>query len=120
MRIEQRIGRVHRLGQKHDIQVFNFTTEDTVESYVLEILQKKISMFELVVGEMDLILGNLDEKRTFEETVFYIWATSKDSAEAERRFSSFGARLLYAKKRYEKVKDLDRRIFDVQTGRCEE
>ncbi|MBN1504805.1 MAG: DEAD/DEAH box helicase family protein [Candidatus Eisenbacteria bacterium] len=120
MRIEQRIGRVHRLGQKHDIQIFNFTTEGTVESYVLEILQKKISMFELVVGEMDLILGNLDEKRSFEETVFYIWASSKDEAEAERRFSSFGARLMYAKKRYEKVKDLDRRIFDVQTGRNQE
>ena len=120
MRIEQRIGRVHRLGQKHDIQIFNFTTEATVESYVLEILQKKISMFELVVGEMDLILGNLDDKRSFEETVFYIWASSKDKAEAERRFSSFGAKLMYAKKRYEKVKDLDRRIFDVQTGRSEQ
>ncbi len=120
MRIEQRIGRVHRLGQKHDIQIFNFTTEGTVESYVLEILQKKISMFELVVGEMDLILGNLDEKRSFEETVFYIWATSKDRAEAERRYSSFGSKLMYARRRYEKVKDLDRRIFDVQTGRSEE
>jgi SNF2 family DNA or RNA helicase len=120
MRIEQRIGRVHRLGQKHDIQIFNFTTEGTVESYVLEILQKKISMFELVVGEMDLILGTLDDKRSFEETVFYIWATSKDRAEAERRFSSFGARLVYAKRRYEKVKDLDRRIFDMQSGRGQE
>jgi SNF2 family DNA or RNA helicase len=120
MRLEQRIGRVHRLGQKQDIHIFNFTTEGTVESYVLEILQKKINMFELVVGEMDHILGNLSQKRSFEETVFHIWATSKDSGEAERRFSSFGARLLYAKKRYEKVKDLDRRIFDVETVRSTE
>lgn len=116
MRIEQRIGRVHRLGQKQDIHIFNFTTEDTVESYVLEILHKKISMFELVVGEMDLILGNLDDKRSFEEMVFHIWATSKDSDEVRRRFSSFGAALLYAKNRYEKVKDLDRKIFDVNRG----
>jgi SNF2 family DNA or RNA helicase len=117
MRIEQRIGRVHRLGQKHDIHIFNFTTEDTVESYVLEILHKKISMFELVVGEMDLILGNLDDKRSFEEMVFHIWATSKDAEEVKRRFSSFGAKVLYAKNRYEKVKDLDRKIFDVEFGR---
>ncbi|MCX5799814.1 MAG: SNF2-related protein [Candidatus Eisenbacteria bacterium] len=117
MRVEQRIGRVHRLGQKHDIQIFNFTTEDTVESYVLEILHKKISMFELVVGEMDLILGNMDDKRSFEEMVFHIWATSRDSEEVKRRFSSFGARLLYAKNRYEKVKDLDSKIFDVESGR---
>ncbi|MFH0777046.1 MAG: SNF2-related protein [Candidatus Eisenbacteria bacterium] len=120
MRIEQRIGRVHRLGQKQDIYIFNFTTDDTVESYVLDILHKKISMFELVVGEMDLILGNLNEKRSFEEMVFHIWATSKDNEEVRRRFSSFGARLLYAKKRYEKVKDLDRRIFEVESGKGEE
>ncbi|UCF79136.1 MAG: DEAD/DEAH box helicase family protein [Candidatus Eiseniibacteriota bacterium] len=117
MRIEQRIGRVHRLGQKQDIHIFNFTTENTVESYVLEILHKKISMFELVVGEMDLILGSLDDKHSFEEMVFHIWATSRDNEEVRRRFSSFGARLLYAKKRYERVKDLDRSIFDVETER---
>jgi len=117
MRIEQRIGRVHRLGQKQDIHIFNFTTEDTVESYVLEILHKKISMFELVVGEMDLILGNLEDKRSFEEMVFHIWATSRNSEEVRRRFSSFGATLMYAKNRYEKVKDLDRKIFDVESGR---
>jgi len=117
MRIEQRIGRVHRLGQKQDIQIFNFTTEDTVESYVLEILHKKISMFELVVGEMDLILGTLDDKPSFEEAVFHIWATSRNTEEVKRRFSTFGATLLYAKNRYEKVKDLDGRIFDVESGR---
>jgi SNF2 family DNA or RNA helicase len=117
MRIEQRIGRVHRLGQKQDIHIFNFTTEDTVESYVLEILHKKIDMFELVVGEMDLILGSMEDKHSFEEMIFHIWATSRDNEEVRRRFSSFGAKLLYAKKRYEKVKDLDRSIFDVETGR---
>jgi hypothetical protein len=74
-------------------------------------------MFELVVGEMDLILGNVDDKRSFEEMVFHIWATSKDTEEVKRRFSSFGAKLLYAKNRYEKVKDLDRKIFDVESGR---
>lgn len=117
MRIEQRIGRVHRLGQKQDIHIFNFTTEDTVEAYVLEILHKKINMFELVVGEMDLILGSMEDKRSFEEMVFHIWAMSRNNEEAKRRFSSFGSRLLYAKKRYEKVKDLDKSIFDVETGR---
>ena len=117
MRIEQRIGRVHRLGQRQDIHILNFTTQDTVESYVLEILHKKISMFELVVGEMDLILGNLEDKRSFEEMVFHIWATSKNADEVKKRFSSFGATLLYAKNRYEKVKDLDRKIFDVESGR---
>ena len=43
MRVEQRIGRVHRLGQKRDVYIYNFTTDDTVESYVLELLVRKKS-----------------------------------------------------------------------------
>ena len=67
MRIEQRIGRIHRLGQTRDTRIYNFTTRDTVEDYVLEILHRKINMFELVVGEMDMILGQWSDRETFEQ-----------------------------------------------------
>jgi len=36
MRVEQRIGRVHRIGQKRDVFIFNMALKDTVEEYVLE------------------------------------------------------------------------------------
>src|SRR5207244_4287051 len=58
MRVEQRIGRVHRLGQTSDVSIFNLVARDTIESYVLEILEKKIRLFELVVGEVEEILGH--------------------------------------------------------------
>jgi len=115
MKVEQRIGRVHRLGQTHDIHIYNFTTEDTVESYVLDILMRKINMFELVIGEMDMILGNLEEKTTFENRIFQIWTSSRDQKEVRRQFSEFGERLAYARKRYETVKELDTAIFDSES-----
>jgi SNF2 family DNA or RNA helicase len=113
MRIEQRIGRVHRLGQDRDIDVFNFTAGSTVESYVLEILQKKLNMFELVVGEMDMILGNVADTRSFEDKVFQIWATAKSEKELKRHFAQLGDELYFARRRYEKIKDLDEAIFGV-------
>jgi len=112
MKVEQRIGRVHRLGQKRDIEIFNFSSEETVESYVLEILHKKINMFELVIGEMDMILGHFSEKNSFEDTVFRIWAASKGEKEVRRRFNELGDQLLVARKRYEAIKDMDSTIFD--------
>ena len=111
MRIEQRIGRVHRLGQEHDVAVVNFTAGGTVESYVLDILQQKLNMFELVVGEMDMILGNLADTRSFEEKVFNIWASSRSSEDLKKRFGRLGDELYFAKRRYEKVKELDEAIF---------
>jgi SNF2 family DNA or RNA helicase len=112
MKVEQRIGRVHRLGQTKDITIYNFSSEETVESYVLEILHQKINMFELVIGEMDMILGHFSEENTFEDTVFKIWAQSRGQNEVRRRFTQLGDRLLIAKKRYEAIKEMDSRIFD--------
>jgi len=112
MKVEQRIGRVHRLGQKRDIYIYNFTTENTVEAYVLDLLVKKIRMFELVIGEMDMILGSLEEKGTFENRVFQIWSSSRDRQEVATKFEDFGRELAGARKRYEKIKSLDADVFD--------
>ncbi|RFU66772.1 DEAD/DEAH box helicase [Peribacillus saganii] len=60
MRLEQRIGRVHRLGQEKDVMVYNFATKDTVEEHILKLLYEKINLFEKVVGELDDILTKLD------------------------------------------------------------
>lgn len=60
MRLEQRIGRVHRLGQEKDVYIYNFATKDTVEEHVLKLLYEKISLFEKVIGELDDILTKLD------------------------------------------------------------
>lgn len=63
MRIEQRIGRIHRLGQEKDVYIYNFATQGTVENHILKLLYDKIHLFENVIGELDDILARLDLKR---------------------------------------------------------
>ncbi len=44
MRLEQRIGRVHRLGQKHDVHIYNLAIQHTVEEHILKLLYEKINL----------------------------------------------------------------------------
>ncbi|MED3553796.1 DEAD/DEAH box helicase [Cytobacillus praedii] len=60
MRLEQRIGRIHRLGQEKDVNIYNFAIKDTVEEHVLKLLYEKIHLFEKVIGDLDDILTKLD------------------------------------------------------------
>jgi SNF2 family DNA or RNA helicase len=61
MRIEQRIGRVHRLGQSRDVHIYNLVTEHTIESHVLGLLEDKIDIFRHCIGELDPILANAEK-----------------------------------------------------------
>ena len=64
MRIEQRIGRVDRIGQTNTVQVFNFWVEGTVEERVLDVLERRINIFEETVGGLDPILGDTERDLT--------------------------------------------------------
>lgn len=62
MRVEQRIGRVHRLGQTEDVKIYNLCTLGTIEEHIVHLLHEKINMFELVIGELDHILERFEKK----------------------------------------------------------
>jgi SNF2 family DNA or RNA helicase len=111
MRIEQRVGRVHRIGQTRDVFVFNFCQEGTVEEQLLRVLHDKINMFELVVGEMDAILGTLDDARDFAEIVMDLWISGRESGQVEQEFEELARRLLDAKKQQAKAQELDEALF---------
>jgi SNF2 family DNA or RNA helicase len=73
-RIEQRIGRIDRIGQAHnEIYVFNLVCEDTIEEHVLDLLALKLRMFELVIGEMSEVLGMVSDGGSFESLVARAW-----------------------------------------------
>jgi SNF2 family DNA or RNA helicase len=61
MKLEQRIGRVHRLGQEHDVHIYNLAIANTIEEKILALLHTKIDVFEKVVGDLDAILSNFKE-----------------------------------------------------------
>jgi SNF2 family DNA or RNA helicase len=60
MRVEQRIGRVDRIGQVNTVQVFNFWVKGTVEERVLDVLERRINIFEETIGGLDPILGDAE------------------------------------------------------------
>jgi SNF2 family DNA or RNA helicase len=80
MRLEQRIGRIHRLGQKHDVHIYNMATKNTVEEHILKLLYEKINLFERVIGELDDILTRIDMKN-IEDHLHEIFASSKSEGE---------------------------------------
>jgi SNF2 family DNA or RNA helicase len=111
MRIEQRIGRLHRIGQTRDVFIFNLSVRETLEDHILHILENKINMFEMVIGEIEPLLGYLGEEREFEDIVMEIWLRSHNHEEARSRFEVLGQDLVKAKSDYLKSKELDREVF---------
>ena len=58
MRIEQRIGRLDRIGQKLNVHIYNFFLADTLDGRILDVLQNRIRLFEETIGNLDPILGD--------------------------------------------------------------
>jgi SNF2 family DNA or RNA helicase len=70
-RIEQRVGRIDRIGQEQDqVCILNLVCRDTIEEHVIDILAKKLRMFELVIGEVNDVLGKMPGGRSFERLIF--------------------------------------------------
>ena len=110
MAIEQRIGRIDRIGQTREVFVFNLVTAGTIEEAVLRILDEKINMFELVVGEIGAILGEVDEQQEFSTLVLDAWLQGTEQARLEA-FDALERQLLAARNQYDGVKQLDEALF---------
>jgi SNF2 family DNA or RNA helicase len=111
MKIEQRIGRLHRIGQENEVLIDNLCAAGSIEDYILGLLDKKINMFEMVIGEIDMILGRIEGEHDFSDTIYDIWIRSDTGEGRERAFKRLGSRLKRAKTGYQKTKELDEKLF---------
>lgn len=96
MRLEQRIGRVHRLGQERDVHIYNMATKHTVEEHILKLLYEKIHLFENVVGELDDILTKI-KVNNFEEHLNDILCHSLTEEEMRIKMENLTSFLSYSK-----------------------
>jgi ERCC4-related helicase len=81
-RIEQRIGRCHRYGQKHDVVVVNFLNrKNEADKRVYELLSEKFKLFEGVFGSSDEVLGTLESGVDFEKRIASIYQRCRKSEE---------------------------------------
>jgi SNF2 family DNA or RNA helicase len=91
MVVEQRIGRLHRIGQTREVHIVNLAAAGTIESYILQLLDSKIKLFELVVGELDLILGEFGGASEFEGRLAKEWLAAENEADFAQRVEVLGA-----------------------------
>jgi len=86
-RIEQRIGRCHRYGQKHDVVVINFLNErNEADRRVLELLTEKFSLFSGVFGASDEVLGTIESGVDFEKRILGIYQECRTPEEIDTAF----------------------------------
>lgn len=86
-RIEQRIGRCHRYGQKHDVVVINFLNErNDADRRVYELLTEKFNLFNGVFGASDEVLGTIESGVDFERRILNIYQSCRSSEEIEVAF----------------------------------
>jgi len=86
-RIEQRIGRSHRYGQKHDVVVVNFVNrKNAADMRVYELLDQKFKLFEGVFGASDEILGAIESGVDFEKRIASIYQRCRKPEEIQSAF----------------------------------
>ena len=96
--------------------MFNLVTAGTIEDEVLRILDEKINMFELVVGEVGAILGEFEEQQDFSTLVLDAWLRTPDEARATA-FAQIENQLLAARRQYDGAKAAGRRAVR-ERARC--
>lgn len=119
MKIEQRIGRCHRYGQKNDVVAINLlNTQNAADQHVYDILSKKFELFEGVFGASDSALGALESGTSFEKMVLQIYQTCDTTAEFKKAFDKLDRKL--NAKRDKKVRELRSLLLTESNGAKEQ
>lgn len=112
-KIEQRIGRCHRYGQKNDVVVINLlNTQNVADKRVYEILSEKFELFQGVFGASDKAIGLLESGADFEKRVTLIYQECKTTSDFTKQFKDLEKEL--EKKRNKKMDEL-KSIFIYKT-----
>lgn len=93
-RVEQRIGRCHRYGQRFDVVVINFlNTRNQADQRVLELLSEKFSLFSGIFGASDEVLGSVESGIDFEKRILSIYERCRHPDDIEQAFNALQAEL---------------------------
>lgn len=114
MRVEQRIGRVHRLGQTSDVKIYNLCTLGTIEEHIVGLLHEKINLFELVIGELDHILERFEKKDgSLEQKLARAMLEAGNTSDLRKRIDDLGNSISRIKDQVEAEEPLDSSAIDL-------
>ncbi|HPS58545.1 MAG TPA: SNF2-related protein [Spirochaetota bacterium] len=103
LKIEQRIGRIHRFGQPNDVHIYNFSTRDTVAERVLEVLTEKLKLFEESIGTPDIMLGQIEDEVNLNTLFMELASGRKKKREVDNELTE---RIESARQSFEKLSEL--------------
>lgn len=110
-RVEQRIGRIHRYGQKNDVVVVNFINKgNRADERVFELLNEKFKLFEGVFGASDEILGSIESGVDIEKQINDIYRKCRTNEEIDREFNALQEQLRPAIDH--RIQETSRSVFD--------
>jgi len=110
MRVEQRIGRIHRLGQTNDVKIYNFATKNTIEEHIIWLLHEKINLFETVIGELEMILEKMEED-SLENQLMRIMLEEENEQTIRKRLSQWGETFQQRVEEVNQQKEQEEQLF---------
>lgn len=111
MKVEQRVGRVHRIGQESDVRIHNMAIIGSIEEYILKLLFDKINLFKMTIGDLDLLFEDEGfDKLPTEIFESYISSTTKQ--DVENKFSALGDKWSNNKQQlHDSIMQFDDQVF---------
>ncbi|ELK46239.1 UNVERIFIED_CONTAM: SNF2-related protein [Halobacillus marinus] len=95
MRLEQRIGRIHRFGQENDVKIYNFAIKNTIEDHIMNMLYEKIEVFKNAVGDLDHILEQIPGG-SFDQQIQSILKQSESQGEVNIKLNNLVSYVEYS------------------------
>jgi SNF2 family DNA or RNA helicase len=113
MKIEQRIGRIHRFKQDRDVTIFNLAVKDTIDDYVLHILYQKIELFTMTIGKMETVLAELKEgDQDIQKAIAGILLRSNSRIDIQKELEKLASTLNASKTSQELAEQFTRGVID--------
>lgn len=113
MKIEQRIGRIHRFKQDRDVTIFNLSVKDTIDDYVLHILYQKIELFTMTIGKMETVLAELKEgSQDIQKTIVEILLRSNSRLDIKQELEKLANDLTVSRKNQELAEKFTQGVLD--------
>ncbi len=113
MKIEQRIGRIHRYKQDRDVTIFNLAVKDTIDDYVLHVLYQKIDLFTMTVGKMETVLSELKEgSQDIQKTIGEILLRSNSRLDIQRELEKLASNLNFVRENQELAEQFTQGVLD--------